>query len=69
MTQIKNLLKRERKTYFDISDDHRISVGVEKVLAFWITAEHDGLASVGSRQACINKFCGKNSEKEGKEFN
>lgn len=49
-------------TYVDISDDHGIAVGVEKVLAFGIAAKNNGLATVRSRQARINKFCkwGKN---------
>lgn len=48
---------QQSATHINISDDHRISVGVEKVFPFGIAAKNDGLATVGSRQACINKFC------------
>lgn len=50
-------------TYVDVPDDHRVAVGVEEVFAFGIAAQNDRLATVGSRQACINEFC---CEQKGK---
>lgn len=41
-------------TYFNVANNDGISIGVEEILALWITTEDDGLASLRSRQSGVN---------------
>lgn len=65
----KVIINRGDSTHINISDDHRISVGVKEVLAARIAAQHDRLAAAGSRQASVNKFCWRTMRRAGGEVN
>jgi len=43
--------------YLDVPDDHRVSIGVQEVLALGIGTQNDGLAALGARQSCVDVFC------------
>jgi len=48
---------RPISSYLDVSDDHRVAIGVEEVLALGIGTQDDGLAALGARQSCVDVFC------------
>lgn len=49
-------------TYIDIADNHRVAIRVQEVLALWISAENDRLASGGAGQRRIDELCNERRE-------
>ena len=50
-------MTRGLTTYFDIPDDHGISIRVQKVLSLGVTSQHDRLSPLRTGQRSVYVLC------------